>query len=937
MTKITGRMLTLLLSFSMVFTSIGWLGVSEVNAAVDNTVLYVQVKDGDTPVKGVQLELEYHGSDQNGEYENINFDDLTDDNGIASYEIDNNSESVWDDDYYLIKIKGETGYTYDDAKVVFSADGSDTVVGLINGEAYSATAEEPFVLSVSKQAAESVDYVAMQVNDKTSWGELGISYDAIDDSYVILDVRPDAKWEAGHLKGSVHVDVTKAESLTEDGKYIAENSDAAKGIDMVIASADPSKKIVIICNGGQTLAARAMQYINTAHFDGKGVNENITYLIGGAGVIPAEDMVTEVDYVKVQKNAAEWDKLGIGYNDIDMDKDFILDVRPDANWDSGRLAGAKHVNVALSDEQQVLNGYVVADSQLAKDLDAAYEAAGDKRIVVVCVRGQVLAARTLQYYNAKNFNNAGVDEAKVTYLQGGATAFPEEGRVKGAEKARTMTTTIDMSKYEKGKVVKVWVPVPQTEDYQVISNEKFEAKTAKVAEFTTESVNGNKMLYLEWAADAEPADRIATLSFDAKRDEMGNKVLLQRKDDTYPEDVQEYITKESEMVKVNDPIVKKYAEIAVGDNTATLDKAKAIYDWEVANLERIDNGETLTNKDGATREFKVEGCGYGDTVKILTDFDEFGRAGGHCTDLNSTFVALCRANGIPAREMFGIRMNDDATGGQHCWAEFYLPGTGWVFADPGDALKSIKSKKGMTVDEVAAAKAGDTFAQKKAYFWGTVDENRIVLSRGRDITFNPPQAWGKCNTFGYPAAEVGGERNPADFTDAKNFVYSIACTEVKESTPEPAPAPAPAITDGQTAVVDGATVQVLSASAKTAVYVKAPNKKNVTVPATVSVNSQTLDVTQIGPKAFTGKKIRTVTIGKNVSKIMKNAFKGSKATKMIVKSKKLKKASVKGSLKGSKIKTVQVKVGKKKVNKQYVKKYKKIFTKKNAGRKVVVK
>lgn len=146
----------------------------------------------------------------------------------------------------------------------------------------------------------------------------------------------------------------------------------------------------------------------------------------------------------------------------------------------------------------------------------------------------------------------------------------------------------------------------------------------------------------------------------------------------------------------------------------------------------------------------------------------------------------------------------------------------------------------------------------------------------------------------------------------------------------------PAITDGQTAVVDGATVQVLSASAKTAVYVKAPNKKNVTVPATVSVNGQTLDVVQIGPKAFTGKKIRKATVGANVSKIAKNAFKGSKATKMVVKSKKLKKASVKGSLKGSKIKTVQVKVGKKKDNKKYVKKYKKIFTKKNAGKKVKI-
>jgi len=37
------------------------------------------------------------------------------------------------------------------------------------------------------------------------------------------------------------------------------------------------------------------------------------------------------------------------------------------------------------------------------------------------------------------------------------------------------------------------------------------------------------------------------------------------------------------------------------------------------------------------------------------------------------------------------------------------------------------------------------------------------------------------------------------------------------------------------------------------------------------------------------------------------------------------------------VKTVKVKVGKKKTNKKYVKKYKKIFTKKNAGKKVRVK
>jgi hypothetical protein len=137
--------------------------------------------------------------------------------------------------------------------------------------------------------------------------------------------------------------------------------------------------------------------------------------------------------------------------------------------------------------------------------------------------------------------------------------------------------------------------------------------------------------------------------------------------------------------------------------------------------------------------------------------------------------------------------------------------------------------------------------------------------------------------------------------------------------------------------VNGNTVKVISASAKAVAFTKAANKKSVTVPEAVKIKGKTFKVTQINANAFTGKKIRTVTIGENVKSIKKNAFKGSKATKIILKTKLLKKAKVKGSLKGSKIETIQVKIGKKSVNKTYVKKYKKIFTKANAGKKVAVK
>ena len=143
-----------------------------------------------------------------------------------------------------------------------------------------------------------------------------------------------------------------------------------------------------------------------------------------------------------------------------------------------------------------------------------------------------------------------------------------------------------------------------------------------------------------------------------------------------------------------------------------------------------------------------------------------------------------------------------------------------------------------------------------------------------------------------------------------------------------------------TAQVSGQTFRVTKSAGSgigTVTFTKAKNAKSITVPATVKLaDGKTYNVTTVGAKAFTGSKIRTVTIGKNVSKLTKNALYKSKATKVIVKTKKLKKSTVKGSLKGSKVKKVQVKVGTKKQNTTYVKKYKKIFTKKNAGRKVTV-
>lgn len=164
-------------------------------------------------------------------------------------------------------------------------------------------------------------------------------------------------------------------------------------------------------------------------------------------------------------------------------------------------------------------------------------------------------------------------------------------------------------------------------------------------------------------------------------------------------------------------------------------------------------------------------------------------------------------------------------------------------------------------------------------------------------------------------------------------------------------------------------------------FVKAANKQKVSVPATVKHDGKTYKVTKVAAGAFKGAKIRSITLGAKVTSIASGAFKGSKATRIvtgaglkkvtkatfkgatklkqltlgksvktlaakafstnkalrtvILKTAKLsKKKAIKGCFKGSKVKTVKVKVSsKKKTNKTYVAQYKKLFTKASTGTK----
>jgi len=55
---------------------------------------------------------------------------------------------------------------------------------------------------------------------------------------------------------------------------------------------------------------------------------------------------------------------------------------------------------------------------------------------------------------------------------------------------------------------------------------------------------------------------------------------------------------------------------------------------------------------------------------------------GRCQDFSDLFVALVRANGIPAKSVMGVFVDHTRENPWHAWSEVYVPDNGWVIFDP---------------------------------------------------------------------------------------------------------------------------------------------------------------------------------------------------------------------------------------------------------------
>ena len=322
-----------------------------------------------------------------------------------------------------------------------------------------------------------------------------------------------------------------------------------------------------------------------------------------------------------------------------------------------------------------------------------------------------------------------------------------------------VTTRVDIVKPV--GATKVWLPVPSVNsDYQQSQENSFFSNGT--ANMTTDGKQGVKILMVEFAADqAKPFVELTS------RVQTQNRVTdwAQKTAPAESADTLRYYTRATVLIPT-DGIVRKTALAATQGARTDVQKAQMLYDWTVANT---------------YREPTVRGSGVGDIKTML----ETGNLGGKCADLNAVFVGLCRSVGVPARDVYGIRLVPSAfgykelsgnpaslKGAQHCRSEVYLSGYGWVAMDPADVAKVMRLE---TTDWIKNITNPVVAPVNKALFGGW-EGNWMAFNTAHDVAL-PTSKGEALGFFMYPMAEnIEGRFDPYAPDD---FKYQITAKEIK--------------------------------------------------------------------------------------------------------------------------------------------------------------
>jgi transglutaminase-like putative cysteine protease len=360
------------------------------------------------------------------------------------------------------------------------------------------------------------------------------------------------------------------------------------------------------------------------------------------------------------------------------------------------------------------------------------------------------------------------DFLRSTGMVCASLALPKAGRLFAeptpSEGWRTFEVTTRVEVLKPSGVTRVWLPAALIRDtpFQKTFSNKFSAEggTAKMVEIKAEALG---IVASTFPAGVRPVltatSRIALKNYAVDLSNPGHAPKADRGE-------LQYFLQPTKLVPT-DGIVKATATQITSGAKTDVEKARAIYEWIV---------------DNTFRNPKTRGCGLGDIRFMLESRD----LGGKCADLNALYVGLARAVGLPARDVYGIRVakselgykslgaaSEKVTKAQHCRAEVHLSGYGWVPVDPADVRKVV-------LEEPPGNRPLDDDMVKKARgrLFGSWEMNWMAYNFSHDVAL-PGSSGAPVGFLMYPQAETADER--LDSLDPDSFKYEITSKEISSS------------------------------------------------------------------------------------------------------------------------------------------------------------
>lgn len=251
-----------------------------------------------------------------------------------------------------------------------------------------------------------------------------------------------------------------------------------------------------------------------------------------------------------------------------------------------------------------------------------------------------------------------------------------------------------------------WLPLPIDDPWQQITNLRVDGAPFEVVH---DARWGDEAARVQVPA----AGATVTVSYDVQRSERGAE-LSRATHKPAPSGYGRFLLADT-LVPVDERTRRMATDVTRGKKTPR-EQARAIFDYVLS-----------------TMKYDKSGTGWGRGDLLWACDKKYG----NCTDFHALFIGLMRASGIPARFQIGYAVPATAEGelpGYHCWADFYLDGVGWVPVDASEAWKH---------------------PERRDYYFGHHDADRVALSFGRDIVF-AGQSTPPLNYFVYPHAEADG-------------------------------------------------------------------------------------------------------------------------------------------------------------------------------------